>query len=80
MILGVTVYPMSWDAPVIRLICGEEAGQYRLGTCTIRWPFILACIATVEVFLLTVFAFFLAARQAKYLLMYASKDRKNNGI
>jgi hypothetical protein len=62
---------------IIRSVCGEEASQFKLATCTVRWPYILACLATGQIFLLTILAFLLAARQAKFILIYGST---NNSI
>lgn len=70
--MGLVVYPIGWDAPIIKSICGEEADQLKLGTCSARWPYILAAMTAFQLFLLTILAFLLAARQAKFILKYAS--------
>jgi len=60
---------------VIRSVCGEETDQFKIGTCSLRWPYIIAIISVFQIFFLTILSFLLAARQAKFILMYASKDR-----
>lgn len=70
--IGICVFPIGWDAEEVREICGEEADQLHLGTCSVRWPYILAGMATLQLFLLTILAFLLAARQAKFILKYGS--------
>lgn len=70
--IGICVFPIGWDAPQVRNICGQEADQLNLGTCAVRWPYILAAMAAFQLFLLTILAFLLAARQAKFILKYGS--------
>ncbi len=74
LLIAICVYPMTWNIRIIRSVCGYEAYQFKLGTCDARWPYILVCISLVQVFFLTILAFLLAARQAKFILMYASKN------
>ncbi|CAF0733683.1 unnamed protein product [Brachionus calyciflorus] len=73
--IGITIYPIGWDSSIIRTVCGKEANQLKLGTCTLRWPYILACILVFQQLFLTILAFLLAGRQAKYLLEYAAQQR-----
>ena len=65
---------MSWDVKMIRSVCGAEANKLKIGTCSVRWPLILACLQLVQVAFLTCLSFILAGRQAKYILEYASKN------
>ena len=78
LLIGVTIYPIGWNSNVIRSVCGQEADQYHLGSCAIRWPYALAILTLLQIFFLTICSFLLAARQAKYILSYASKNRNNN--
>lgn len=73
--IGISVFPIGWDVSSIRAVCGKSSGQLKLGTCSIRWAYIVACILSFCQFFLTVFAFLLAGRQAKYLLERACEKR-----
>jgi LHFPL tetraspan subfamily member protein len=76
--MALVIYPAGWNTDEVRLICGSDAGQYRRGSCNFRWAFVVACLAEFLIFLLTLFAFLLAGRQAKYLLIHASEKRTTN--
>lgn len=65
MIGSVGVYPMAWDGELIRRTCGESAGRYALGDCSVRWAYILAAIACLDAFILATLAFILATRHIK---------------
>ena len=80
LLLGVCIYPIGWDINIIRSVCGNQSDQFRIGTCSIRWPYILACMGVVEIFFLTILGFLLASRQAKYLLKHASENWQNNSL
>ncbi len=69
------MYPIGWSSDAIRSVCGDEADQFRIGTCSLRWPFVIAIIALIQIFFLTALAFLLAARQAKFILLHASANR-----
>lgn len=56
-------------------MCGQESNQLKLGTCSIRWAYVVACVSIFQLLFLTILAFMLAARQAKFILLYASKNR-----
>jgi hypothetical protein len=74
-LIGLCIYPIGWDNSAIRSVCGAESDQFKIGTCSLRWSFYIAIIALLQIFFLTVLAFLLAARQAKFLLMHASENR-----
>ena len=66
---------MGWNVDTIRSVCGNEADQFKIGTCSLKWPYIIACISVFEIFFLTILAFLLAARQAGFILKYSSTSR-----
>ncbi len=66
MILGCVVYPAGWDAPEVIRICGSKANMYSLGNCTIRWAYILCIIGIFDALVLSILAFVLSARQARW--------------
>lgn len=81
LLVGILVYPVGWNIKAIRSVCGEEANQFKIGSCSMRWPYLIAIISQFQIFFLTILSFLLAARQAKFLLMYASQKRfENNNI
>jgi hypothetical protein len=65
--LGCTIYPSGWDDAEVEKVCGKEAGKYNVGSCEIRWAYILAIVGILDAFILAVLAFLLANRQAKLL-------------
>lgn len=51
-------------------MCGEEADKYNLGGCQLRWTYLLALIAVIDVLVLTVLGYVLAYKQVKMLPKY----------
>ena len=45
-------FPSGWDNEEVRAVCGDKAGVYSLGTCVVRWAFLLACIAFCDAVIL----------------------------
>ena len=62
MFLGCIIYPLGWDNDKIARVCGSEADQFNLGTCGIRWAYILAIIGIFDAFILAILAFVLATK------------------
>ncbi|KAL8563522.1 hypothetical protein ACOMHN_064347 [Nucella lapillus] len=65
MFLACVIYPAGWDHKEVLLICGADAGEYKLGQCNIRWAYILAILGIFDAFVLALLAFFLAAKRAR---------------
>ncbi|XP_014238893.1 LHFPL tetraspan subfamily member 3 protein [Trichogramma pretiosum] len=63
--VGVGVYPLGWDSPAVRAICGAAAARYNPGGCAIRWAIPLAGIAALDAATLAALAFILATRHVK---------------
>ncbi|XP_058802094.1 LHFPL tetraspan subfamily member 3 protein [Phymastichus coffea] len=63
--VGVCVYPLGWDSPLVRAICGAAATRYNPGACAIRWAIPLASIAALDAATLAALAFILASRHVK---------------
>merc|ERR1711892_272631 len=55
--IGILSFPAGWDNEEVRGVCGAEADDYKLGTCGIRWAFVLAVIALFDSFILGCLAF-----------------------
>ena len=62
MFLGCIVYPLGWENDKIKRVCGSDAAQFNLGTCGIRWAYILAIIGIFDAFILAILAFVLATK------------------
>lgn len=60
---GCVVYPAGWDHEKVRAVCGAEADRYRMGSCELRWAYILALIGVFDAFLLCLLGFILACKQ-----------------
>ncbi|KAH9511892.1 LHFPL tetraspan sub member 5 protein [Dermatophagoides farinae] len=67
MLVGVLIFPIGWDTPIVREVCGNDSDSYALGQCGIRWAFILALIGVVDSIVLSILAFVLGSRYVKLL-------------
>jgi len=65
--IGILSFPAGWDNEEVRGVCGAEADDYKLGTCGIRWGFVLAVVALFDSFILGCLAFTLATKKLKFL-------------
>lgn len=65
MAIGVCVYPLGWDSPAIRAVCGAAASRYNPGACAVRWAIPLAAIAALDAATLSALAFILASRHVR---------------
>ncbi|KAJ8674382.1 hypothetical protein QAD02_005644 [Eretmocerus hayati] len=65
MAIGVCIYPLGWDSPAVRAICGASASRYNPGACAVRWAVPLAAIAAADAATLAALAFILASRHIK---------------
>jgi hypothetical protein len=59
------VFPAGWDAPEVRLTCGNEADRFQLGACDLRWAYILAIIGALDGIVLGILGFVLGSRHVK---------------
>jgi len=62
MFLGCIIYPLGWNNEKMARVCGSDADQFNLGTCGIRWAYILAIIGIFDAFILAILAFVLATK------------------
>lgn len=76
LVFGCIIFPDGWDAEVIRDMCGEETGKYRLGNCSVRWAYILAIIGILDALILSFLAFVLGNRQSDFLQDELKADNK----
>lgn len=67
LIAGLLVFPLGWDHPVIREVCGPSSDMYSPGDCSVRWTLILAVIGAVDVCVLSLLSFLLGSRYVKLL-------------
>ncbi|KAI3380359.1 hypothetical protein SNEBB_003324 [Seison nebaliae] len=80
--ISIVVYPAGWYHPHVKLICGDNASPYRLGSCSLGWTYIIAIILTLIALLLTTLSMLLASamyrsiryqqREARHLWMHSS--------
>jgi hypothetical protein len=61
--IALIIYPSGFDNDTIRLVCGSNVNDYYIDTCQVRWAYILAIIAFLNIFILAIFAFLLAVNQ-----------------
>ena len=45
--IGILCFPAGFDNDSVQGICGKEATDYSLGTCRLKWAFILGLICLV---------------------------------
>lgn len=67
MFLSCVVFPSGWDHSEIKHVCGPQADGYELGTCSLRWGYVLAIVLIFDAFILAILAFVLAGTQANLL-------------
>lgn len=65
MAIGIVSFPAGWDHDEVRSICGADSDNYELGTCGVRWAFVLAVIVLFDFWVLGCLAFTLAHRDVK---------------
>lgn len=65
MLVAALVFPLTWSAPEVMRTCGQTAGQYALGDCSLRWAYLLAVIGCLDAVILSILAFILATRHVK---------------
>ena len=52
LLIGLLSFPAGWDNDEVRGVCGPQADDYQLGSCGVRWAFVLAIIALFDTFIL----------------------------
>jgi len=65
--IGILSFPAGWDNEDVRSICGREADDYKLGTCSIRWGYVLACVGFFDAIILGCLAHTLAGKKMKIM-------------
>jgi len=65
--IGILSFPAGWDNDEVRAICGEEADDYKLGSCGVRWGYVLACVGFFDAIILGCLAHTLAGKKMKLL-------------
>jgi len=63
MLIVLLSYPAGWDNFNVSNICGSGADDFLLGTCDIRWSYMLAAVACCDAFLLGFLALTLGFKQ-----------------
>ncbi len=61
--IGLIIYPSGFDNDTIRSVCGSNVNDYYIDTCQVRWAYILAIIAFLNILILAIFAFLLGTKQ-----------------
>lgn len=58
---GLTVYPLAWSSESVKDVCGNSAGDYNVGDCSVGWALWAMAVGT----LLTLLTSLLSPRAAK---------------
>ena len=66
MFLACVIFPSGWDHKEVQRLCGDTAGQYKLGYCGFRWAYIIAILGIFDAGLLAILAFVLASKREEY--------------
>ncbi|KAL3285986.1 hypothetical protein HHI36_000500 [Cryptolaemus montrouzieri] len=61
MLAGCATFPLGWNEETVQRIC-PNSSRFILKHCDIRWGYILAVIASLDGFILSILAFILATR------------------
>jgi len=64
--IGIVCYPAGWDHEEVKAICGQQANNFSLGNCGVRWAFILAIVAFFDSIILGCLAVTLAGKKVKF--------------
>ena len=65
MFLGCVIFPVGWDNEKVKNICGQDTDRFVIGSCNVRWAYILAIIGIFDVLILAILAFVMAGRVAQ---------------
>ena len=63
LLIALIIYPSGFDDNTIRLVCGQNANDYNIDTCQVRWGYILAIIAFFNVLILAILGYLLGIKQ-----------------
>jgi len=63
MLIVILSYPAGWDNANVISVCGPQADDFLLGTCDIRWTYMLAVVSCADSFLLGILALTLGYKQ-----------------
>ncbi|CAF0889955.1 unnamed protein product [Rotaria sordida] len=75
--IALIVYPAGFDNDTIRSVCGQNANNFYIDTCQIRWAYILAIIAFFNILILAILAFLLGMKQPNIETMQKVIHQKN---
>merc|ERR1712183_714377 len=65
MLIVILSYPAGWDNTHVVSVYGDQADDFSLGTCSIRWSYMLAVITCCDAFLLGFLALTLSNKQIR---------------
>lgn len=67
-----------FSVTVVRSVCGQDAVKYYLGSCEIRWAYILAILGIFDAIVLSALAFVLGTRYIRLSeTMVTSRDTQS---
>lgn len=64
MIVGCATFPVGWTEDEVKKVC-NGSDKYMLGSCGIRWAYLLATIGCLDAVILATLAFILATRHVR---------------
>jgi len=62
LLVGLLCFPAGWDNASVVGVCGPLADQFQLGTCGVRWTYLLAVVGCCDAFLLGMMALTLGCK------------------
>jgi len=62
LLVAILSYPAGWDNASVVGVCGPLADDFQLGTCGVRWTYLLAVVACCDAFLLGMLALTLGCK------------------
>jgi len=62
LLVGLLCFPAGWDNASVVGVCGPLADRFQLGTCGVRWAYLLAVVACCDAFLLGMMALTLGCK------------------
>uniref|UniRef100_A0A0N4Z7W3 G_PROTEIN_RECEP_F1_2 domain-containing protein n=1 Tax=Parastrongyloides trichosuri TaxID=131310 RepID=A0A0N4Z7W3_PARTI len=65
---GSFIFPFAWDHTIAREIC--DSHKYSLGSCSVRWAFVMSIVLIFDQLLLSILGFILAKKQPRKISDY----------
>ncbi|XP_068719853.1 LHFPL tetraspan subfamily member 3 protein-like [Montipora capricornis] len=73
------IYPIGWDSPAVKSVCGPEADMYKPGSCKVNWAYWIAIICMVDAFVLSYLSLMFIEREIEASNVASSRRSDETG-